>query len=197
YSAFALFFKIPEINAYVESNRHFLQEEYSSVVDTLRKYNHEKMPRVVQYQLATDYVVNESLKEEQRQNVRNTITLQSDRKYFLYWIAMGRGNYQEAIDTARLLEDRDLIIYGLLNLRERGKPEQSRRGSGREEKLAESEREVDEGHKQMEEVRRQGEEEEQTGTDENERQEGLANENSSDDNEDENGDASDSETKQR
>src|SRR5690625_5721305 len=62
YSAFALFFKIPEINAYVESNRHFLQEEYSSVVDTLRKYNHEKMPRVVQYQLATAYVVNEDRK---------------------------------------------------------------------------------------------------------------------------------------
>src|SRR5699024_4922774 len=118
YSAFALFFKIPEINAYVESNRHFLQEEYSSVVDTLRKYNHEKMPNVIRDQVVTAYVVNESLKEEQRQNVRNTITLQSDRKYFLYWIDMGRGNYQEAIDTARLLEDRDLIIYGLLNLRE-------------------------------------------------------------------------------
>src|SRR5699024_11217149 len=73
YSAFALFFKISEINAYVESNRHFLQEEYSLVLDTLRKYNYEKMPRVVQYQLASAYVVNESIKEEKKKNVRSTI----------------------------------------------------------------------------------------------------------------------------
>lgn len=197
YSAFALFFKIPEINAYVESNRHFLQEEYSSVVDTLRKYNHEKMPRVVQYQLATAYVVNESLKEEQRQNVRNTITLQSDRKYFLYWIDMGRGNYQEAIDTARLLEDRDLIIYGLLNLREGVKTDQSLSGSEREEELAEIEREIDEYQKEMEEERREAEEEEQRETEENEGQEGLENENSSDENEEENGESPDSETKEQ
>src|SRR5699024_5089588 len=61
YSAFALFFKIPETNAYVKSNQYFLQNEYSSVIDTLRSYNDEKMPRVVQYELATSYVANESL----------------------------------------------------------------------------------------------------------------------------------------
>src|SRR5699024_2005813 len=156
----------------------------------------EKMPRVVQYQLATAYVVNESLKEEQRQNVRNTITLQSDRKYFLYWIDMGRGNYQEAIDTARLLEDRDLIIYGLLNLREGVKTDQSLSGSEREEELAEIEREIDEYQKEMEEERREAEEE-QRETEENEGQEGLENENSSDENEEENGESPDSETKEQ
>ncbi|MBU5465956.1 type VII secretion protein EssB [Virgibacillus sp. MSJ-26] len=160
YSVFALFFKIPESDAYVESNRHFLQDEYSSVVDTLSKFNHEKMPRVVQYELASSYIVSESLSEEQRENIQNTITLQADRKYFLYWIDIGRGNYQEAVDTARLLEDRDLIIYGLLKLREDVKTDQSLSGSEREDELKEIQREIDEYQQEMEEEKKEAEEEE-------------------------------------
>lgn len=158
YSAFAIFFKIPETNAYVESHRHYLQDEYSSVVDTLRKYNHEKMPRVVQYELASSYIINESLSEEQRKNVQNTITLQTDRKYFLYWIDIGRGNYEEAVDTARLLEDRDLIIFGLLKLRESVKADESLDGSEREEELKEIQHEIDEYQQEMEEEKKEAEE---------------------------------------
>src|SRR5699024_4496256 len=125
YGAYALFFKIPEINSYVESHRYFYQEEYSSVIDTLHKSNHEKMPRIVQYELASSYIVNESLTEEQRKNIQGNITLQSNKRYFLYWIDIGRGNYQEAIDTARVLEDRDLIVFSLLKQREYVKTDQS------------------------------------------------------------------------
>ena len=147
--------------SYVESNRYFLEEEYSSVVDTLSKYNHDKMPKVVQYELATSYVVNESLTEEQRQNIQNTITLQSDRKYLLYWIDIGRGNYQDAIDHARLLEDRDLIVYGLLKLREDVKADQALSGAEREEELNKIEQEIDEYENEMEEEQREAEEAEE------------------------------------
>jgi len=169
YSSYALFFKVPETDAYVESNRYFLEEEYSSVVDTLSKYNHDKMPKVVQYELATSYVVNESLTEEQRQNIQNTISLQSDRKYLLYWIDIGRGNYQDAIDHARLLEDRDLIVYGLLKLREDVKADQGLSGSEREEELNKIEQEIDEYENEMEEEQREAEEaEEEEGKNETE-----------------------------
>src|SRR5690625_448509 len=150
YTVYAAAFKIPETEAYVESNEYFLNEEYSSVVETLKKYNHEKMPYVVQYELASAYIANESLTESQKDNVQKTITLQSDKKYFMYWIHIGRGESQEAIDTARRLEDRDLIIYGLLKQREQIKSDQSLSGSEREEELKVVEQEMQEYKDEME-----------------------------------------------
>ncbi|WP_085992897.1 type VII secretion protein EssB [Oceanobacillus senegalensis] len=150
-TVYGFFFKIPETEAYVESNRHFLQNQFSSVVETLQGYDEEDMPYSVQYQLATSYVMNESLTEEQRTNVENTITLQSDDRYFLYWIDIGRGDYEEAIDTARLLEDRDLIIYGLLKNREAVKADESLSGDEREQELESIQREIDEYVEEMEE----------------------------------------------
>ncbi|GAA0443755.1 MAG: type VII secretion protein EssB [Bacillota bacterium] len=152
YSLFALFFKIPQTNAYIDSNRSFMEEQYSSVVTTLENYDEASMPYGVKYQLASSYIVNESLTENQKQNVQNTITLQSDERYFSYWINIGRGNYQEAIDTARLLEDRDLIVYGLLKQREALKIDQELSGDEREERLNKIEREIDDYQETMDQV---------------------------------------------
>lgn len=160
FGAFALFFKIPETNSYVESNHYFHEQEYSSVIDTLQKYKYKKMPRITQYELASSYIVSESLTEEQRENVNNTITLQSDRNYFLYWIDIGRGDYQEAIDTARVLEDRDLIIYGLLKLRESVKTDQDLSGEEREDELKQIQQEIDEYEQEMNEEQKEAEEKE-------------------------------------
>jgi type VII secretion protein EssB len=150
YTIFAAFFKIPQTEAYVASSRSFLEHEYSEVINKLSNYDHEGMPYVVQYQLASAYVVNESLTEVQRQNIQNTLTLQADRNYFNYWIDIGRGNYQEAIDTARRLEDRDLIIYGLLKQREEVKSDQGLSGEEREEELRNIQAEIDEYQSEME-----------------------------------------------
>ena len=157
YTAYAIFFKIPETEAYVEGNQHFLQSQYSAVVDTLGKYNHENMPYGVQYQLASSYVENESLTKEQRRNVQNTITLQSDQRYFSYWIHIGKGNNQEAIDIARLLEDRDLIIYGLLKQREEVKADESLDREERKVTLDNIGREIDEYQAEMEEEAKEAE----------------------------------------
>lgn len=159
YSVFALFFKIPESNAYVESNLHYQKEEYSAVIDSLDAFNHEKMPRIVQFELASSYIVHESLTEEQRQNIEKNMTLQADRKYYLYWIDIGRGNYQEAVDTARRLEERDLIVFGLLKQREDVKADKGLDSSERQDELKKIQQEIDEYQNEMEEEQREAEEE--------------------------------------
>jgi type VII secretion protein EssB len=115
YSCYSLFFAIPRQEAYVESNRLFLNSQYSEVIDKLSRYDADHMPEGVQFQLARSYIVTASLKENQRENIEKNLTLQSDPNYFMYWIDIGRGNNKEAIDIARMLEDRDLIVYGLIN----------------------------------------------------------------------------------
>lgn len=151
YSSFVLFFKLPEKDAYIDGNYYFQNDEYSSVIQTLDKYQPDQMPKIVQYQLALSYLVNESLTEVQRANIENTLTLQSNSNYFLYWINIGRGNYQEAIDTARILEDRDLIVYGLLKEREKVKADQTFTGQEREENIKKIQEEIDEYQREIEE----------------------------------------------
>lgn len=72
------------------------------------------MPEIVQYEIATSYLVNEKLGEEQKANALKTITLQSDPQYFAYWFYIGRGDNKKALEVSRLLEERSLIIYALM-----------------------------------------------------------------------------------
>ncbi|MFP3822465.1 type VII secretion protein EssB/YukC, partial [Bacillus sp. SIMBA_008] len=75
---YVLFFVQPKQEAITESNRYFLNQQYSKVIDTLAKYDAESLPESVQYELASSYVAVENLREEQRKNIGHLVTLQSD-----------------------------------------------------------------------------------------------------------------------
>src|SRR5690625_7975617 len=94
----------------------------------------------------------------------------------MYWIHIGRGESQEAIDTARRLEDRDLIIYGLLKQREQIKADQSLSGSEREEELKVVEQEMQEYKDEMkqEEIELEEEKEKQAEQDTDKKEIGRA-----------------------
>ncbi|CAF1875720.1 type VII secretion protein EssB [Bacillus subtilis] len=114
YSMYALFFAQPKHQVIVDSNRAFLNKQYSEVISTLSKYDAESLPESVQYQLATSYVEVENLGSAKTKNIENNlVTLQSDPQHFLYWIDYGRGEYKEAISIGRKLEYNDYIYFAL------------------------------------------------------------------------------------
>lgn len=118
FTLYTLIITYPRQAAFIESQEHFLRNHYSEVINTLSNYQVESMPRVIQHQLAFSYLINESLSESQKDNVFNTITLQSDPLYAKYWIHIGRGEPKEALTIARQLEDFDLIMYALIHYEE-------------------------------------------------------------------------------
>ena len=118
YTIYSVAFMIPKQEAYVESNRAFLERNYSQVVTLLQGYDPTTMPYSVLYQLASSYVASESLDDEQKKNVNNSLTLQADQQYFYYWIYIGRGMSDQALSIARTFGDQDLIVYALLNYEE-------------------------------------------------------------------------------
>lgn len=164
YTLYTIFFLHPKQEAYVESGQAFLEQKYSEVIDLLEGYDAEDMPYVVQYELASSYIVNENLADEQRKNIEKTITLQTDQQYFLYWIYIGRGMNEEAIDIARSLEVRDLIMLGLIKRSEEIKADDSLSGDEKEQELDEIEQELDEYKQEQEEMAEQLEEEQQQGS---------------------------------
>ena len=114
------------------------------MVTTLNGYEAQEMPRVVQYKLATSYITNESLNEDQKDALQNRITLQSDPQYYQYWIHIGRGEAQEALDIARSLEDSEIILYALLKYKEQIRAQDDLSGEEKQNQLEEVQDEIDE-----------------------------------------------------
>jgi len=160
YSIYTMFFTLPKQEAYVLSSEYFTRKKYSDVITTLEKYDPKDMPYIVQYQLVSSYIIHESLTEEQRENVQKMITLQTDPQYFLYWIYIGRGMNQEAIDIARSMEDRELIIYGLLKREEEIKADHSLSGEEKQKELTDIRNEIEAYQKEQEQLKEEQEKEE-------------------------------------
>lgn len=144
YFCYSVFFHHPKQQAFIDSSEYFLNKEYSEVIHTLDRYKIESMPRIIQYKLATSYVLFEALTEDQKNNVLHTLTLQSDPNYYKYWINIGRGENEEALDIARRIEDRDLILFALLKHREEVKANQRLSGAERQQLVNDLQREIDE-----------------------------------------------------
>ncbi|MGF2617792.1 type VII secretion protein EssB [Rossellomorea aquimaris] len=150
YSIYSLFFMFPKQERVVAAQESFLLNKYSDVVTELQSYEIDEIPKVTQYQLALSYIINESLTEEQKENVRNTVSLQSDPLYYEYWINIGRGKAKEALEAARFLEDRDLIMFGLLKYREQVKADSDLDSEERQQAIGEIESELAEYEEEME-----------------------------------------------
>lgn len=158
FSMYYFLYLQPKQAAFIKSNEYFLDKRYSDVINGLENYNFRDMPFVVQYELASSYIVNESLTEKQRKTIQNMITLRTDRQYLLYWISIGRGLNKDAIDIARLLEDQDLIVYGLLKYRDEIKANNKLSGEEKEKELNSINKEIEDYKKQKEELEKQKQE---------------------------------------
>ncbi|MGD7044949.1 type VII secretion protein EssB [Jeotgalibacillus proteolyticus] len=169
FSFYSYFFIQPRQDAYIAANEYFMKNNFSSVVEELAPHEPEDMPYVVQYQLAVAYVNNETLGDSQKRTILNGLTLQTDPQYFLYWSYIGRGMEEEAIDVARSLEDRDLIMMALLQYTEAIKRDPELTGEEKQMELDQIEQELEEYDQErvmQEEAEQEEQEEEQNAEEE-------------------------------
>ncbi|WMW46561.1 type VII secretion protein EssB [Bacillus paralicheniformis] len=164
FSFYSLFFAQPKQQAFIESNRYFLNKQYSKVISTLDKYDTGEMPDSVQYQLAYSYVLVESaLKElDWQEDALKSLTLQVDPNNFLYWIQIGRGDNKGALETGRKLENDLQIIYAITKYMSEIKADDQMSSDEREKLLEPLQKEFDELYKTLEQNKK-----EQKNTDEN------------------------------
>ncbi|NTU27201.1 type VII secretion protein EssB [Bacillus tequilensis] len=156
YSMYVLFFAQPKHQAIVDSNRAFLNKQYSEVISKLSKYDAESLPESVQYQLATSYVEVESIDGDEKKKVENNlVTLQSDPQHFLYWIDLGRGNNKEAVSIGRKLEYNPYIGLGLIRYKAEILADESMKDDEKQKELDSVQSEIDQIKKQIQEQKEQ------------------------------------------
>lgn len=132
---YLLFKQIPIQKACLEADTAFITNEYSKTISSLEKVKLSDLPKTQKYELAYSYVHNEGFDQQQQRNIMKNITLQSDNQYLDFWIQEGRGDLEEAVITAKSLENSDLISYALLQQMDAIKADKKMKSTKKEEKL--------------------------------------------------------------
>jgi len=110
-AVYLYFFVVPHNDALIAGNNAYLQQDYIATQNALQDLSLNDLPYETKYMLARSYVMTEGLSAQQRSNVLEAITIQTDDRYFCYWITVGRLEFDEAIDYAKQLGDDELELY--------------------------------------------------------------------------------------
>ena len=97
----------------LQADTAYLKVDYTGVIDELEGVAPSSLPTTQKYELATSYLQGLNFSEDQKKVILNNVTLKSDSLYLHYWIYIGRHDFTQALDTAKRIDDSDLIIYAL------------------------------------------------------------------------------------
>lgn len=140
---------LPLKNAVIDAQSAFMATDYDKAIDTLEPYSVNRLPKSAKYILATSFVKLDNLSSEQMEAVLNTITQSSDETILNYWIYLGRGDLEKALDVAQNIGDTQLILHAYTNLYEKVRADTKMSGSEKQKKLTEYEKEISKLSKEL------------------------------------------------
>lgn len=129
------FFHLPYNQHLLDAHENYLASDYGGVITTLEDEKADKLPKASKYILANSYINTAHLSAEEKKSVMKNVSLKSDDNYLLYWIYDGRGEFGDALDTAKYLDDPQLIMYGLIQKIEATKNDPDLDGEERDEEI--------------------------------------------------------------
>lgn len=121
----------------LSAHKDFLAEDYGEVIRTLKDEKVKKLPHQAAYILAYSYVTVERLSDPEKNAIMKNISLSSNENYLYYWIYNGKGDFEESIDTAKYIDDPQLVIYGLIKKLEEVQNDPQLTGAERDEQAKE------------------------------------------------------------
>ncbi|MCK1229555.1 type VII secretion protein EssB [Streptococcus uberis] len=127
----------------LDADTSYLKVDYSQVIDKLENVKVNKIPYTQKYELAKSYIKGMEFSDEQRAVILNNVTLKTDELYLDYWINIGRGLNDDAIDVAKRLDDSDLSIYALVQKMDQVRNDDKLSGEDRESQLSELQSQYD------------------------------------------------------
>ncbi len=131
------FVKSPYQDNLLEAHGQYLSDDYGDVISILRGEDPENLPFRTKYILAQSYINVERLPDRDKEVILRNVSLRSDTDYLLYWIYNGRGEFEEAMEKAKYIDDVQLIMHGLIQQIEEARNNPDLTGSERDERLQE------------------------------------------------------------
>lgn len=130
--------------AVVAAQARFLANDYSGALSELNGHAATGLPASAKYVLAASSVNLHDLTPTQKQAILNTISEKSDDVTLNYWIEMGRGEFDQALDAAKNLGDDQLTLLAYTDLYQATKLNTRMAGGKKQELLAEYTKAIEE-----------------------------------------------------
>nr|WP_240622381.1 type VII secretion protein EssB [Staphylococcus lutrae] len=113
-----MYLSVMKYDAQVQAGyQSFIKEDYTQVLNDYEDLDAKKLDQVALYAYAKSYVETnkQGLEKDNKNNVLNHITPTANKDYLLYWVVLGQGDIDEALNISTYLEDNDLTKLALIN----------------------------------------------------------------------------------
>lgn len=94
----------------------FMTTNYAKTQTDLEKYEPNALPNSAKYVLAVSSINLSDLTTTQKQAILNTVSIKSDDNTLDYWVYMGRGQFEKALNLAQNLGDDQLTLLTYTDL---------------------------------------------------------------------------------
>lgn len=95
----------------------YVKSDYTQVLNDYKDLNGKNLDKEALYIYAKSYVQTnkQDQKKIKKKNLLNNITPNSNKDYLLYWVELGQGHLDEALNIATYLDDNDIMKLALIN----------------------------------------------------------------------------------
>ncbi|TYC48225.1 type VII secretion protein EssB [Weissella muntiaci] len=126
----------PKQGRVIASQADFMTNDYDETTKTLENDQPESLPKSAQYVLAASYVNLDSLTSAQKKTVLNNLSQNTETNILLYWIYLGRGDFDKGLSLAKNVGDDQLILHAYAKLYDSTQANTKMSGSKKQELLA-------------------------------------------------------------
>lgn len=130
--------------AVVAAQARFIAGDYAGSLGALEDYTAASLPASAKYVLAVSSINLDDLTAAQKQAILNNVSEKSDDVTLNYWIAIGRGEFEHALDLAQNLGDDQLTLLAYTDLYQATKLNTQMPGGKKQELLDEYAKAIDE-----------------------------------------------------
>lgn len=130
--------------AVISAQSRFLANDYAGALTQLEGRATTSLPASAKYVLAVSSINLYDLSATQKQAILNTISEKSDDVTLNYWIDMGRGDFEQALDYAQNLGDDQLTLLAYTDLYQATKLDNRMAGGKKQELLGQYTKAIEE-----------------------------------------------------
>ncbi|WOO86749.1 type VII secretion protein EssB/YukC [Mollicutes bacterium LVI A0039] len=150
---FLAIYIIPFKSNVLEMYDSFVASEYSAVTDVLKDVSVNRLSRGDKYIAAVSTIrTQEQLNQAQKERILNQIDQKTDNDILEFWVYIGQGNYENAVDRGISVNDADMQIYALIMLIDEAQNDESLDAKERKELVDNYSQQVESLNKQKAEL---------------------------------------------
>lgn len=127
--------EVPTQERVITAAANYIANDYSGVLSTLKEDTPETLPKSAQYMYAVSSIQLDNLSNEQKEMVLNNISQKSNENTLIYWIYIGKGEFEKALDIAQNVGDNQFILHAYTKLYEATKLDTKMNGEKKQELL--------------------------------------------------------------